>query len=100
MVCECALSILLSLSYTNLQIDGLYGQPYHCVQGSFHYDPKNDALVFRRKRHHSFEQAIIPLPHPNVQGQVHIMYCWGSDKARVGTDEVQVVFAWRKSPHA
>ena len=100
MVCECALSILLTLGYNNLHVEGLYGEPYHCVQGTFHYDPKHDSLVFRRKMFQGFEQAVIPLPNPNIQGKVHISYCWGSDTASIGTDEVRVAFAWRKAPSA
>ena len=100
MVCECALSILLMLGYNNIHVEGIYGEPYHCVQGTFFYDPKHDSLVFRKKRHQGFEQAVIPLPNPEIQGQIQIVYCWGSNRAHVGTEDVQVVFAWRKSPKA
>ena len=94
MLCSCALTFLLWLSYNNVALDAIYGQPLHCVQGTFHYDRKSDALVFVRKFRKGEERVSIPLPHPNIQGKFSVFYCWGQLTAVVGNKEVPVVFEW------
>lgn len=94
MACLCALTFIAILSMTNVDIRDVYGSPIHCVQGKFHYDRKQDALVFRRTYKHGEERVSIRLPHPNVGGTFQVFYCWGQTTARVGNEEVGVVIQW------
>ena len=91
MDCLCALTFVVFLGFNNVAIDYVYGLPLHCVQGTFHYDPHEDALVFRRRHHQVEERVSIKLPHPDIQGTFQVFYCWGHVTAIVGNTEVGVI---------
>jgi len=91
MSCLCALTFMVSLGFTNVGIKDVYGLPLHCVQGKFHYDREQDALVFRRQVAGAEEIVSIRLPPLNIHGTFQATYCWGRLTARVGNQEVGVV---------
>ena len=66
------------------------------MQGSFHYDREADALVFKRTFKNGYEEASIPLPHPNIQGKFSVFYCWGQTQAVIGNEARPVVFKWKE----
>ena len=96
MGCLCALTFFVVLSFNNVALDAVYGKPLRCVQGTFHYDTKADALVFQRKYREGFEQVSIPLPHANIQGRFQVFYCWGEAQAVFNGDEVPVLLSFQE----
>ena len=91
MPCICALTFIVILSMTNVDVQSVYAEPLHCKQGTFSYDPKKDSFVFRRVSFGYEERVTIPLPHPNVLGTFNVFYCWGQATAIVGNKEVEVL---------